>query len=333
MNEGKRLFLRRLGLGAAMTMLGGLSRSRASRVAHAAIRPGWRHVLDTIAVGQLSQSGSLSVLSLRGEAGKPLDVLTLDEAQARRLLRIREQRQATVPQLLVDNDAASHVLLLAGEIVVGGRQDRVLAVDLLLPPRSGRRRLDVYCVEAGRWATGGSNLEARGGFATSGVRGHVLGRDGQQQVWEAVRHSLGQVAAVSRTQSFHEVFRTRRVHEYVAAIVDALPKSPAAALGAAVFIGTRLAAVDLFLDPTLFAREWPKLLRAHAVESYRAADAAATDTAGLRPRVEALIRAAAAAEVVPRATAGLGRMLSFQADGARGHGLVFDDRLVHLAVV
>lgn len=161
----------------------------------------------------------------------------------------------------------------------------------------------------------------------------MLARDGQQQVWEAVQHSLGQVAAVSPTQSLHEVFRTRRVHEHATAIVETLAKSPAAALGAAVFIGTRLAAVDLFLDPTLFAREWPKRLPAHAVESYRAAGAAATDTARLRPRVEELIRAAAAAEIVTRTTDGLGRMLSFQADGVRGHALVFDDRLVHLAIV
>ena len=40
----------------------------------------------------------------------------------------------------------------SGEIVKGGRQDRVLVSSLVLPPRSGRVSLAAFCVEHGRWS-------------------------------------------------------------------------------------------------------------------------------------------------------------------------------------
>lgn len=39
--------------------------------------------------------------------------------------------------------------LLAGEILLGGKQNRVLTEDILLPPGSGPRNVGVYCVEGG----------------------------------------------------------------------------------------------------------------------------------------------------------------------------------------
>jgi hypothetical protein len=42
-------------------------------------------------------------------------------------------------------------LLLAGEIVTSGRQDRVIGDDRLVPARSDPIDLSVFCVEPGRW--------------------------------------------------------------------------------------------------------------------------------------------------------------------------------------
>jgi NitT/TauT family transport system ATP-binding protein len=55
------------------------------------------------------------------EAPAALDVSTLDEARAKGALVITERDQATVPELLVDNRGKSAVLMLAGEILIGGK--------------------------------------------------------------------------------------------------------------------------------------------------------------------------------------------------------------------
>lgn len=106
------------------------------------------------------------------------------------------------------------------------------------------------------------------------------------------------------------------------------------AVGAAVFTGEGLVGLDLFWEPGLFTRLWPKLLRAQALESYRGQDGRdAVDGAGQPKRVEALLRAAARAEGRAHENAGVGRLFEFSAGDARGSALVWADRVVHLALV
>src|SRR5262249_5531978 len=54
-------------------------------------------------------------------------------------------------ELVVENLSPDvEVYIQAGDIVKGGRQDRVLSYDLIVPPRSGKVPLAAFCVEAGR---------------------------------------------------------------------------------------------------------------------------------------------------------------------------------------
>ena len=69
--------------------------------------------------------------------GAPLAVRTLAEARSRGELVVTERDQATVSALVVENRGPVHVLLLAGEILQGGKQNRIVVEDVLVPPRSG----------------------------------------------------------------------------------------------------------------------------------------------------------------------------------------------------
>ena len=79
--------------------------------------------------------------------------MTLEEALAKGRVKVRET--GNVNELTVENVGDSEVFVQAGDIVKGGRQDRVLSVDLLLPPRSGVVPIAAFCVEAGRWTARG----------------------------------------------------------------------------------------------------------------------------------------------------------------------------------
>ncbi len=56
----------------------------------------------------------------------------------------------------MENTGKDEVYVQAGDIVKGGQQDRVLSVDLLLPPRSGEVSIAAFCVEHGRWTARGN---------------------------------------------------------------------------------------------------------------------------------------------------------------------------------
>jgi hypothetical protein len=292
-----------------------------------------RHVIEGVRLGAMRRHGALAVFWLGATAGAPLEVVTLDEARTRGDLLITERAQARVPDLVVENRGGSFVLLLAGEILVGGKQNRVLSEDILLPPKSGPRSLGVYCVEQGRWDNRRTDFESKASFAPPAVRSEILARRGQDSVWGAVGRSAVAAQAPSPTSSLQSVYDKADVREHMAEVERVIEqRAPATALGAAVFVGPRLAGLDLFFDAGLFGREWPKILRSYAVDLYGQRDKALADEAALRARVQAVLGAARVAEGTLRENAGVGRLFEFRGSAVQGAALVFEGRVVHTAM-
>jgi hypothetical protein len=348
MEATRRHFLSRLGIGAVIATMGGARAATAQTFrilpevpsgdrtfVVGAVSRELEQTVDGLRVGAMRRHDALSVFWLDGAPAAPLDVATLDEARARGDLVIAEREQARVPDLIVDNRGKGHVLLLAGEILIGGKQNRVLSEDILLPPLSGPRALGVYCVEQGRWDGRRREFDSRGSFAPPAVRSEIIARRDQSSVWTAVSRSVQAAQAPSPTGSLQMMYDKREVRDHVEDVERGLDqRAPAGVLGAAVFTGTTLAGVDVFLDPSLFAREWPKLLRAYAVDLYGQKEAKPTPEATLRARVETTLQAARKSEGVLRENAGVGRLFEFRsAGGVKGSALVFEGRVVHTAMV
>src|ERR1051325_9501271 len=71
---------------------------------------------------------------------------------------------AEVNRLVLVNNSKRPLLLLAGEIVTGGKQDRVIGRDRIFPAESDPIDLGVFCVEPGRWV---ATSEKFGNFDTA----------------------------------------------------------------------------------------------------------------------------------------------------------------------
>jgi len=81
------------------------------------------------------------------------DFTILDEAMDRGWLKIREIGNGNVNQVEIKNNGDEPVFILTGEMITGAKQDRMIKEDILLPPNSGWIKVDVYCVEHGRWVS------------------------------------------------------------------------------------------------------------------------------------------------------------------------------------
>ena len=132
------------------------------------------------------------------------DVVVTEAGQARGLIRRRPGEpaiihpvgNAEVNRLVLVNNSKRPLLLLAGEIVTGGKQDRVIGKDRIVPAESDPVDLSVFCVEPGRWVAANGKYEfgsaggvAGGVFAAPGVRGSAMAAKNQQQVWDNVGKS------------------------------------------------------------------------------------------------------------------------------------------------
>src|SRR5262245_47604072 len=93
--------------------------------------------------------------------------LTLAEALAKGTVLVTET--GMVNELRVENTGEEPGFIQAGDIVKGGRQDRVLVVSLLLPPRSGALPISSFCVEPGRWSARGGEDSTRFASATEAM--------------------------------------------------------------------------------------------------------------------------------------------------------------------
>jgi len=300
------------------------------------VSPDFQRWMGAVRAGQAAAHGGLLVFWLNAKEQAPaLDVATLEEARKSGALLITERDQATVPELIVENRGQTHVLLLAGEILIGGKQNRVLREDILLPPWSGPRAIGVFCVEQGRWNEGRKDFESKGSFAQSALRSKLMERPDQSRVWDSVaRSTRAAEVPASPTGSYQAIYEDGKVRAHLSEVERGLTsRAPATAHGAAVFAGTSLLGLDLFHAPSLFGREWPKLLRAHAVEAYRRPPAPDTLESKLRAQVEGIVAQAAKVEGALRGNAGVGQLFEFRVPAGRGAALVFEGRVVHTVIL
>src|SRR5246500_1019909 len=99
------------------------------------------------------------------------------------------QSGAQVNKLVLINNSKRPLLLLAGEIVTGGKQDRVIGKDRIVPPESDPIDLGVFCVEPGRWVAQSDKFGTIAGLAQPSLRAKAMVDKDQQKVWDQVASS------------------------------------------------------------------------------------------------------------------------------------------------
>jgi hypothetical protein len=96
---------------------------------------------------------NLSIYLVHGASAPGPAPLILQEALDKGVVDVIET--GSVNELKIRNKGDRPIFIQSGEIVKGGRQDRVVTVSFLLPPKSGNVPLAAFCVEQGRWSARG----------------------------------------------------------------------------------------------------------------------------------------------------------------------------------
>ena len=211
-----------------------------------------------------------------------------------RPIYIPQPTGASVNQLVLFNRSKRPLLLLAGELVRGGKQDRIIGKDRIVPAGAPPLPLDVFCVEHGRW-TGSAQFAAAQTIVHPSVRERAAVDQKQTEVWDAVRSgstALAPPAAaaprISRsdlqtaiagnahTEAYEKIYQSSAVGVSIDDFVAELERRFASAtsglkgervVGVVVAYGGEVAWSDIFASGDLFDHYWHKLLRSYAVEA------------------------------------------------------------------
>src|SRR6516165_6229886 len=130
-----------------------------------------------------------------------------------------------VNRLALLNNSDRPLLLLAGEVVTGGKQDRVIGVDGIVPPKSEPVDFSVFCVEPGRWVASSQHFNSmNSAMAQPSVRLPAMAMRDQNSVWEyaaAARAGMAKAApqaapAIGGTTSYAKVMQNPEVEKKLA---------------------------------------------------------------------------------------------------------------------
>jgi hypothetical protein len=214
---------------------------------------------------------------------------------------------AEVNRLVLVNNSKRPLLLLAGEIVSGGKQDRVIGKDRIVPAESDPVDLSVFCVEPGRWVATSEHFgasEAMYGsaigrakpnatapmamMAQPSVRAKAMGDKDQNEVWAEVKKQREAVtvemsaaapavaADMGKTSSYARLMENDEVKKRVDAVAQPIEQNYQSlikqlrdrnAVGVVVAVNGRIIWADVFASTELLEKYWPKLVRSYASEA------------------------------------------------------------------
>ena len=277
----------------------------------APVRPEWR-------IGSPLIHNNLTVFPvLADDSTDRVDLITLDEglrsgkiiitelgADGRyRTINRRRVDDAEVNRLALTNRSGKALVLIAGEMILGGKQDRIVAHDCIIEASNTPVPLDVFCVEHGRWSGGTAfgQGQGSGGGAGSGagagpqngnvhrlagltpapsppppaqlampsIREKAQATKDQSKVWSAVAETVTVNATSTRTGTLTSVYQDRRVIRKLDGYERAFRGKLANPniVGVVIAVGEKIVSTDVFANNSLFRAYWPKMLKSYALEA------------------------------------------------------------------
>jgi hypothetical protein len=299
--------------------------------------------LEAVTPGDPLTSAGLTLVPLLDGRRDGPGYLTLDEAIGTGSFEVTEVSESgSVPELLARNDLVNPVLIVDGEELVGAKQNRIVNLTILVPPKA-RVRLPVSCVEAGRWHHRSHHFSAapRAHYATGRAMKaravtesyRSVGRPVSDQgaIWDDIARKSVRFAACSETAAMDVMYDQSACElERLEAQFEPAPGQ----VGAVFLIAGVPIGLDVFDSPATWRRLAPKLIASYGLDAVDRgmADGVAREPQHARQATEDLLARVRALRAERYPSAGLGEDVRLSGPALAGGALVVDGRLVHLAV-
>jgi hypothetical protein len=213
--------------------------------------------------------GALVPIMLARPIEAPQDVpISLREARELGVVEIAEQDEMAVGAVEVTNTGDRPILLLTGDLLVGGNQDRLVARDTLVPPGQ-TVEVPAMCVEEGRWEGESKEFDYAMAMVPNRVRRQAL-LGGQEGVWSSVSAFNALARANSEGTTVQQGLQAPTVRTYVDRQLPRLEKALAGVEGAVGYLLVsegKIQSMDLFASPDLFDSSRLSLLKGALAEA------------------------------------------------------------------
>lgn len=212
----------------------------------------------------------------KGGGGGPMmagGIVSLNQALSQGLVTVTERGTTSfdnVHWLRFNTHTDKSIYIAGGEIVAGGRQDRMVVQDTILAPSSKDQYVPVMCVEEERWSEKEKKF-AYGGFANQHLRKVLDSSRNQVLIWKEVSNQLdsgrfknNSLAYLSRTQDKKYVMAG---DEYFRYFREKFREKDSTIVGFVAVSGGKIIGSDVFAGRDLFYQQLDPLLRGYIDEA------------------------------------------------------------------
>lgn len=196
------------------------------------------------------------------------DFVNLETALKNNWITISEvSSSGTVNTLIVKNNSNKNIYGLSGEVVMGGKQDRILGKDLKLAPGEVKE-VPVFCVEHGRWSPqeNGNQFTGYYNVTNNEVRKAAVVNKNQQQVWSEVEKVVDKNNAKTSTGTYTSLKNNgdyqAQFNQYYSKLKDSW-KNDKDVIGVIAVSGDKVIGCDIFATHSLFNNSFNNLLHAY----------------------------------------------------------------------
>lgn len=208
-----------------------------------------------------------------GEPGTAGGAVPLNQAISQGLVTVTERGTTSfdnVHWLRFNTHSDKPVYIAGGEIIAGGRQDRMVIRDTILAPSPKDQYVPVMCVEEERWSEKEKKF-AYGGFANMHLRKVLDSSRNQVLIWKEVADQLDSgkfknksLAYLSRNEDKKYV---QAGDEYFRYFRDKFQQKDSTIVGFVAVSGNKIIGSDIFAGRHLFYQQLEPLLRGYIDEA------------------------------------------------------------------
>lgn len=183
------------------------------------------------------------------------NIISFSDAMRQHKIVVKEATAdggADVSMLMVKNRSKENVMLMSGEMVQGGKQDRAFGKTTIIPSGKRKNYIPVFCVEKGRWDDKAKSFR-HAGTADARVRKQIDVTQRQSKVWKQVDVELASKNKKNQTSAYLKAYNDTVPDDtsYLRYFINKMKSSDSSYAGFIAITGDRIINAEIFAGTDL----------------------------------------------------------------------------------
>ena len=232
---------------------------------------------------------NVAVIPIKTPINHKVDLLTLKKGFELGLVDVKECEQSTVNTIIVENKSVAPLLLVDGEEIVGGDQNRIMDATILIAPQS-EMKVPVNCTEHGRWGYVSDFKQSKNiaNYRTRLAKHHAFRSKGnvQKAVWDSIDELEMSRSFSSPTQAMSESYENAKsdLSEFMEVFEVVEGQT-----GVAVMIDDEVKGFEVFLNSEIYREYHEKILKSYLINAEVNDNVFAIDRDAIRSIIDAAL--------------------------------------------